>query len=809
MGLILKDLKLGFRTLIKRPGSSILSIVAFGLGIGLCTTMFSIIYGVYFRGLGVPDSDELVVVYRTNLSQDITQMGVDQHDLYDWRTQQTSFTGLAGYSTGTVNVSGTESPERFDGAFVSANVFDVLRIAPVLGSGFREGDDAAGAPLTVVIGYDVWQARYRGSSSVVGQTLKVNGEQATILGVMPEGFYFPETEEIWIPRRDERGANPTRGSGPQFSVIGRLADGVSRDQAGQDMSLIAQRLSQEYPETNEGVSVGFSTIADSAIGDEPKLVLLAMQIATVFVLLIACANVANLLLARTAMRTKEAAVRSALGASQFRVAFPYFAEATAMAGTGAVLGALIAFVGVDLFDRATTGVGKPYFMQFAVDLPILTFVVGAAALTAIASGMAPAIQVARTDVNAILKDETRGSSSSRIGRISKVLVVLQVGLSCALLVGAGLMVKSVTQLSNYEFTFSTENIFSARVGLFETDYPTTEDRRRFFEDVRLRLEAIPNVEAASLTDALPASGSANVRFAIEGDAYESDQEHPLARRAVITEGFFETFGHEVTRGRGFGAQDADGAPHVAVVNQRFAEKFFPSTDPVGRRIREGASQSQAQWRTIIGVAPNMRIEGFDSPPGDSAGFYVPLSQSDRNFMSIALSVRGGPPLSIAPDARNAIRSVDADMPIYWVRNMDEVVHQETWFYNVFGTLFIIFGAAALFLASVGLYGVLAFSVSRRVQELGIRMALGANARDVLRLVLREGAWQIGIGLSLGLGLAYAASNILQIVIFDVEPRDPIVFGTIVVVILAVGLFASLVPARRATRVDPMQALRYE
>jgi predicted permease len=809
MGPLLKDLKFGARALLKRPGSTVLSVIAFGLGIGLTTTMFSIIYGVYFRGIGVPEADRLTVVHRTNLSEDIQRMGVDQHDFYDWREQQQSFIGLAGFSTGTINVSGTEGPERFDGAFVSANLFDVLMVAPVIGTTFREGDDAAGAPLTAVIGYDVWQTRYNGDPGVVGSTAKVNGEQATILGVMADGFQFPAEEEIWIPRRDVRSENPKRGDGPWFSVMGRLKDGVTLDQAGQDMALIAQRLAQEYTESNEGVGVAFIGFVEQAIGNDINPIFAAMEIATIFVLLIACANVANLLLARAALRTKEAAVRSAIGASRLRVAFPFFSEAIVLSGAGALLGIGIAKVGVSLFDRATTGIGKPYFMEFAIDLPILGYVLGVTVLTAIVSGAAPAYQIAKADVNSILKDENRGSSSMHAGKVSKVLVVGQVAMSCALLVGAGLMTKSITKLRNYQFNFETENLFTARLGLFESDYPTAEDRQRVFRDLKQRLEAVPRAQSVTLSDALPTWGTQNPRFAIQGETYETDQDYPRARMVAITPDYFETFDVDVARGRDFTEQDVSGAPDVALVNQRFAEKFFPGGDPIGRQIRQGTAESEEPWLTIMGVVPNMKIEGFQSPPEDSAGFYVPLLQADRRFVSIAIQAAGGNAMALTPEVRNAVRAVDPDLPIYWVRDMSEVIHQQTWFYNVFGTLFIVFGVAALFLASVGLYGVLAFSVSRRIQEMGIRMALGANARDVLRLIVREGGIQLAVGLTLGLGLALGVSNVVQIIMFDVEPRDPTVFGTIVFVISAVGVLASLVPARRATKVDPMVALRYE
>jgi putative ABC transport system permease protein len=809
MGALIKDFKLGVRALAQKPASSATAILAFGLGIGLCATMFSIIYGIYFRGIGVPEADRLTLIFRNNTAENINRMGVPQHDFYDWREQQQSFGGLAGFSTGTINVAGSRGdPERFDGAFVSANLFDVLQMPPVLGSSFREGDDAAGAPLTVLIGYGVWVDRYDADPEVVGRTVRVNGEQATILGVMPDGFRFPEDEEIWIPRRDARAENPTRGDGPWFTVVGRLKDGITLDQAELDMSLVAERLAQAYPESNEGVGVVLGTFVDQAIGDEAVPIFLAMQIATIFVLLIACANVANLLLARATLRTKEAAVRTALGARRWRVALPLFSEAVVLSVGGAVLGIAIALIGIDLFDRATTGLGKPYYMEFALDLPILSFVVAVTALTALVSGMAPAVQAARTDVNSVLKDQSRGSSSFRAAKLSKILVIGEVALSCALLVGAGLMTKSITKLNNYHFNFDTERVFTARVGIFDTDYPTVAERSRFFHDLHERLQTLPAAQFATLTDMLPAVCCNRSRLAIEGEAYETDQDYPLANVASIATDFFDTFGVGLLSGRDFTtADDANGAP-VAVVNQRFAERFFAGQEPIGRRIREGTSESEQEWRTIVGIAPNMQMEGFDQD-NDPAGYYVPLAQRDRQFVSIAIRVAGGAPLGITPEVRSAVRSVDSDLPIYWVRDMPEVIHQETWIYNVFGTLFIVFGAAALFLASVGLYGVLAFSVSRRVQEMGLRMALGAKARDVIGLVVREGAVQLGIGLAIGLSLAFAVSRFVALLMFGVEPRDPTVFGAIVLTIGLVGTMASLIPALRATRVDPMVALRYE
>jgi putative ABC transport system permease protein len=806
MDSLFQDLRVGVRALFKQPGSTALSVLAFGLGIGLCTTMFSIMYGIYGRGIGVPEADRLVVLSQSNPSRDIDRMEVPLHDLYDWREEQRSFEGLGGFSMGTMNLSDGGDPERFDGAWVSANAFDLLQVQPVVGRAFQEGDDGPGAPLTVVLGHDLWETRYHSDPNVVGRTVKVNGEQGTIIGVMPDGFFFPTIEQIWIPRRDERGSNQ-RGEGPTLQAFGRLRAGVTEDQAQLEMSLIAQRLAAAYPESNEGVGVTFNTFVDLSIGPEAFPVLVAMQIATILVLLIACANVANLLLARATLRTKEAAVRTAVGASRLRVALPFITESGLMAVAGAALGIGIAYFSVNLVEGISAGVGKPPFMALAVDLPILGFVVGIALLTALASGAAPAIQVSRADANSILKDQGRGSSSFRANRLSKVLVISEIAMSCVLLVAAGLMTKSITNLRTQEFGFTTENIFTARIGIFEEDFPTIEDRQAFYRDLQESLSGLPRARSVALTDQLPGVTAGGSRFGIEGETYLTDQDYPLARMAVATPGLFATFGAGISQGRDFGVEDHADAPAVVIVNQRFAERFFPDDNPIGRRMRVGASESQQDWGTIVGVVPNLRMEGFASGIEDPAGFYLPLAQSDRNFMSMAIQVAEGDPLSLAPAVREAVRAVHPDTPIYRVWDMAEVLYRETWFFELFGGLFIAFGVAALFLASVGLYGVIAFSVSRRVQEMGIRMALGADAGRVIRLVLREGTVQLGVGLAIGLALALTTSSVLANMIFDVQPRDPVVFGAIVGVIVLVGLCATLVPAYQATRVAPVEALK--
>jgi putative ABC transport system permease protein len=812
-GTFVKDLRFGTRALMKQPGSAVVSVLVLSLGIGLSTFMFSIIYGVFFRGLDVPEPEQLMMIGRSDESAPPDNwFSWAIQDFVEIRERQTSFEGVAGYSTGTVNVAGNESPERFNGVFTTANLFDVLRVRPVIGRGFSAEEDDPGAPLTVVLGYRMWQDRYAGDRGVLGEVIRVNGEQATVIGVMPEGFLFPDNHEIYVAMRDDPLATE-RWQGRFLSPVGRLRGGIEWDQATLELAGIARRLEQEYPETNEGMGVKAQTFVESNTGPVLTALFGSMMVAVLFVLLVACANVANLLLARAAMRTKEAAVRVALGAGRLRVMFPFFSEAIVLATAGAVVGMGIAYYAVGLFDAATASAvtGRPYFMVFRVDFPILLFVVVLTGLTALAAGAAPALQVSRADVNGILKDESRGSSSFSMGRLSKILVIAEVALSCALLVGAGLMTKSIVQLSRYELPFEAGDYFSARVGLFETDYPEREDRQAFWEDLTRRLEAQPGVEAAGLTSSLPGNFAGATRIRIEGETYEEPQDRPIVHNAMVTPRFFDMMGVGLIEGEDFNSDHTEDTDRVAIVNRSFAATFWPGESPLGRRFRPGTADT-IPWVRVIGMAPDLQMEGFQpagQPGSQPDGYYVPISQYDPRFLSITAKPAMAEAISLTADVRTLVQELDPNLPIYNVMTVEEVIQRNSWFYSVFGVIFIVFGAAALFMASVGLYGVLAFSVNRRIQEMGIRMALGAGARDVVALVVRQGAVQMGIGLALGLAMAWGVSKMVAVVMFQVNPRDVSVYGAVVGVIVLVGIAASLIPARRATAVDPVVAIRYE
>jgi predicted permease len=805
---LLKELRYAVRMLRKNPGTSLIAVLALGLGIGLTTIMFSIVYGAVWKGLPFEGAEKLVHVERNNLAEDIESMEVPIHDFLDYREAQTSFEGLAGFYSGTVNLAGTERPERYDGAFISANAFELIRVQPVLGRSFQEGEDTPAADPVMLLGYHVWQDRFGGDPEVVGQIARVNGEQTTIVGVMPEGFRFPIAEDVWLPLRMDP-LELERGEGLTLEVFGRLRDGLSMDQASAEMQAIATRLAEEYPKTNEGVGAVLQPFIEEYIGAEPRAMLYTMLAAVFLVMLVACANVANLLLSRAATRSKELAIRSAVGASRLRVIMQLVGEGIVLASAGAVLGIGISVLGIGMFNRALEPTDPPFWIDIGLNTVVLVFVIGVTVLAGVLSGILPAIQASGSAVNEVLKDESWGSSGFRVGKLSNGLVMGEIALSLGVLVAAGLMIKSVTNLNTIDYGFDTETTFTARMGLFEADYPDTTSRREFYREVLRRVEQRPGVEAAAIVTALPGAWSYGSQFGVEGESYDRDQDYPVARFATVSPDFLDVYGVKVLEGRSFGPEDTYGAMPVAIVNQSFAEQFYPEGSAIGKRVRQGDSETEEPWRTIVGVVPDMYMQGLSNMEEDPWGVYFPLDQYDTRFAYVALRSAGEDPMTLAAGARDDVMAVDQDIPLYWVQTHQAAIDEQTWFFRIFGNLFMVFGFVALFLAAVGLYGVMSASVSNRTSEMGIRMALGAQGGDVLRLVMKQGAIQVGIGMALGLALAALLSRGLELVLFQVEPWDPFVFALIAVVLAAVGMLASYIPALRATRVDPAVALRYE
>jgi predicted permease len=804
---LLSDLKYAARGLSKSPGVTAIAVTALALGIGLTTIMFSIVYGALHRGLPFDGAERIMHLERANPTEGIQSMEVTIHDYRDWRERQRSFTELGAFYQGTVNIRGTERAERYDGAFMTANSFDVLGVAPVLGRGFREEEERTGAAQVVLIGHRVWQDRYGGSNDVLGMAVTVNGEAGQIIGVMPEGFEFPILQEVWVPLRVDH-LTLERGTGTTVEVFGKLVEGISVDAAMVEFAGITDQLAGEFPETNQGVTALMKPYTEEFIGDEERGILYSMLFTVVLVLIIACANVANLLLARAAVRTRDLAIRSAMGADRWRVIFQMLSEAVVLAIVGAAVGTGIAWTGITLFDRAISVTDPPFWLDFKLDLPILLFVMAITMMAALVAGIIPAVKASSADLNSVLKDESRGSSGMQIGRLSRVLVIGEIAMSMALLVASALMVKGVVTLDNEEYAIPTENIFTARVGVFPERFPDPASRMRFYEDIEQRIAELPGVEAAGLTGSLPLTGSFGARVSIDGESYETDRDMPRARFAAVTPGFRETFDIDLVQGRWLERTDAIDDPMVMVVNEEFVARHFPDGQPLGRRVRLGGPDSEEPWREIVGVVPNHRMEGIGDPGEeeiDAPGFYVPLAQYDLRFVSIAARAERDP-LELSAGVRDAVASADADTPIYFVQTLEQAMEQNLWFYRIFGNLFLAFGLAALFLASVGIYGVMSFSVSHRVSEMGVRMALGAQAGQVRSLIIRQGLNQIVFGLLFGTGLAVLIARGLTLLLYQVEPYDPATYVGVIVLLLATGLCASALPAMRATRVDPIVAL---
>jgi len=793
--------------LFKYPGVTIIAVVALALGIGLTAIMYSIVHGALFRGLPFEDGNRIVHIERSNLAEGITDMGVSIHDYRDWRAQQTSFEELGAYHGGTANLRGTERTDRYDGVFITANGLATLGVQPILGRLFREEEDGPGAPPVMIISHRVWTDRFGQDPGIVGQTVHLNREATTVIGVMPEGFRFPTQNDLWAPLRLDP-VELERDSGTWLAVFGRLNPGVSVDEALVEFNGIATRLEAEYPEANQGVRVIMQPFTRKYIGGDAEPVLYAMLIAVFLVLVVACANVANLLLARAAMRSKEVAIRTAMGASRFRVMIQLLAEALTLATVGALLGVGIAWVGIDWFAKIIQGTDEPYWLVFKLDGPVLIFIVGLTMTAAIISGVIPAIKASSGSPQDVLKDNSLGSSSLRIGRLSRSLVVVELALSTGVLVVAGLMIKGVSKLSNLDLPFATEDVLTVRVGLTE-DYSDLETRVRFYDELERRIEARPGVAAVAFASSMPGLGSGGTFYAQDGESYSTDQDYPRARWAMITPTFFETFGVDVLRGRAFTDQDDAGASRAVIVNESFARRDFPGEDALGKRIRRGRSDSTEEWATIVGIVPDLRMDGIgDNNSEEPEGMYFPVGQIGSRFLTAALRARGDP-LDLASIVRDEVSAMDKEVPVYWVQTMTDGIGENTWFYRTFGTLFLVFGAVALFLASIGLYGVMSFGVSRRTRELGIRMALGAQGKQVQALILRQSFSQIAIGLLVGLGIAAVLSRGMGLLLFETEPWDPAIFGLISAVLAGSAFLASLIPARRATRIDPMEALRYE
>ena len=809
MNQLTSDIRSGLRLLVRYPTLSLVAVLTLGLGIGLGTTVFCVVNGALFKGLPFPDADRIVALVATNPSQQQPRQPISSQDLAVWQERQTAFEQLGAYTFAPVNLAtGEGRPERFGGGQLTVAAFAALGIPPILGRGFREGDDRPGAEPVILIGQQVWRDRYAASPGIIGTAIRANGGFRTVIGVMPDHFRFPLREEVWTPLVIDSQAK-ARGQGPSYQVVGRLKRDVGLREAQAQAAIIAAQLEKDFPATNRGIGANVIPYAKGVFGPEIFALLYTMLAAGIGVLLIACVNVSNLLVARASLRRREVAVRMALGAGRSRIVRQQLTEVFVLAVFGGTLGILLSVAGMRWFAQALAATPPPFWMTFDLDYRVMLFVAALIGLATFLAGALPALHAIRVIPGVALKDDLRSSTSAGLGRFSNGLVIVELAVSCALLIAAGLMIKSVVQLKNVQMPFGTENILTARIDLPTGSYPDSAASIRFFERLLPALQAIPGVEAATLSDGLPAAGNGSVPVRIEGKAYQHDNDAPLAREGIVTAGYFETFEAKLRSGREFTPGDLATSRPVAIINESFARTHFPNLDPLGRQIKRSRPGSMEPWLTIVGVVPDLIMEGIGNNNASPVGYYIPIAQSDvANGVRIAVRTRGESG-TVTSQVRAAVTSLDGDLAIYEVSTMRSVIARQTIFYTIFGTFFMVFGSCALFLAAAGLYGVMSFAVTQRTREMGVRSALGAGGRQLIVLMMRRSVLQLAIGLAAGLALALAASGLLQPVLYHVNPRDLAVFAGVIATLTLASLSASFLPALRVTRIDPVRALASE
>ena len=802
--------------MVKERWYTAVAVLALSLGIGLNATVFTLVNAVLIRGLPFKDSGQLYML--ATQRQNGNPSNVSLPDLQDWRSQSKTWTGLGAFQNNGFNVSDDRSaPQTARGAQLSSNAFTLLGTRPILGRDFTAADEGTGTEPVVILSHKLWTSRYNGDPSVVGTTLRLDGKPTTIIGVMPEGMLFPSNTELWTQLDLGKDAADRRSRG--MAVFGRLKSGTSRTQAQAEMNGIQARLATAYPDTNrEFTGVRVETFNERFNGGRIRTVMLAMMGAVGFVLLIACANVANLQLARSARRAREIAVRMALGATRWRVVRQLLVESVVLGVMGGVLGLGLAVVGVRLFDRAVASVGKPYWITFEMDFTVFAFLACVCILTGVVFGLAPALHVSRTNVNEILKEGGRGNAgTTRMRWMTGTMVVLELALTLVLLVGAGLMVRSFLKLYTFETGIRTEHLMTMQIELPERKYPTPEARRAFHDRLAPRLATLPGADSISLTSSTPPFGVGRRGIDIDGRPERKPEDRaPEVGVVTISPAFFETVGVQVRHGRRFTENDGAPGAETTIINDAMAAQFFAGDDPIGRRIRFAQSQAGTSgtpppavpvWRTIVGVVPTI-AHSSPQDTGSPAVMYVPYRQNAPG--SITLLVRSRlEPGTMMRAVQSQVQALDPDQPVFTVRTMDDMLVQQTWPYRVFGSLFAIFAVIALVMSAVGLYAVMAYSVTQRTPEIGVRMALGAEGGQVSWLILERGLIQIGVGLLLGLSGAYFLSRVLSSVLVQITPSDPVTFASITAILTIVAIAACLLPARRATRVDPLIALRAE
>jgi putative ABC transport system permease protein len=806
---LMRDIRYGFRSLLKRPGATVVALVTLALGIGVNTAIFSAVDSVLLRPLPLKDPERVTSIWERTLRDGINQNEVAPANFFDLRNQNQVFEGIGAHGPQDLNLTGGGEPERLNGELVTANVFSILGVEPALGRTFLPDEDQTGREQVVVLSDALWQRRFNRDPSIVNRNITLNGESFTVVGVMPRGFFFPAREtELWIPWAMEPEQASGRGD-HYLRLVARLKPGTTLEQANADVESIAQRLSIEYPRTNEGLGFVVHSLHQDYVGNL-RLPILVLFAAVGLVLLIACANVANLLLAQATTRRREIAIRIALGARRWTIVRQLLIESLLLAGGGGLLGVLGAVWGVQALSKLLPE-NLSKLQDVNIDTRVLLFTLGVSALTAIVFGGVPALLAARAKPGETLSDVARDAAGGSSGRhVRRVLVVSEVALAVVLLVSAGLLMRSFQLLRQVDKGFTTENLLTMHMVLPMPKYGKPEARRAFYDEVLRRIEELPGIDSAGVITFLPLSfNGMNFSFSVEGRPTPSDMKLPFALYRVVSPHYFDAMGVTLQRGRFFDAHDTAGSQLVTLISRQLAAQHWPNEDPIGKRIKIGPLDSPNQWLTVVGVVADVRqAELYGDPRMD---LYVPYAQERRGFVTPRdLVVRTkGDATSVAGAVRQAIWSVDKDQPVSNVRTMDQVFAAAISKERFQALLLGLFAALALVLACVGLYGVISYSVAQRTHEIGVRVALGAQPVDVLRLVIRQGMTLTLVGLIVGIAAGSVATRVLSDMLYGVSTTDPLTFVGVPAFLLLVAFVACYIPARRATRIDPLVALRYE
>lgn len=803
LSIALQQLRVTFRSLLRSPGFTLTAVSMLSIGLGLTVFMFGAIQSFILRPPPFPDGDSMIVVeYADSLTQR-DSLEVPTGDFLAMRRQQTTFARFEAFSQGTVNLSGDGRPERYDGAFVTPGTFAALGVAPLMGQGFVDGDDIDGAPLKVVLGHSLWLQRFAGDPDIIGRLVRVNGREATVTGVMPEHFAFPINNAIWLPL-NTRVAELRRRAQVNLTVWGRLQAGVTAEAAGAELVAVLQRIEAEDPGELIADRVVVRSYQDELVGKTTRRIISTMFVSVLLALMIACVNVANLMVARTARRSRETAIRDAMGAGRLRMVLDGLAESLLICVVAGVVGFGLAQIGSELTMQLVRGSENPppYWMtDMRIDGMSVLFAAAMALLTALLAGIWPAWRATTVPCAQALRE---GGAGAIGGRVARGLTTAQIALCVVLLVNAGLTVRSVIERGGMDLPFAADNVISGRLSLFDSSYPDSADIAAFADALRLQLESTPGIEAFGITSSVPFSSADGRLIAIEGRAPTADGRLPRVDVVSADRGYFDSLQLGVLRGRLFDAHDDADGRRVALLSAPLAARFWPGEEVIGKRFRLGAN-AQAPWIEVVGLLPHVAQLGSDI---ERPALYLPFAQQPtRSFSFTARTV--GDPYASADVIRDAVVTLDADLPVYWLRSLRDWVDIAAFKQRLLAGLFGMFGGLATLLTAAGLYAVLAYQVSQRTREIGVSRALGASDRWIVRMVLGLGLRQLLIGVGAGLLLALGFAQFLAGRLYGVTTYDPATFLGVAVMLGIVALVAALVPTRRALSVTPMVALRYD